>query len=304
MELKVYTPSDSLMKLSQEIKKVAGFDTGLVSIFARATKVNAVNAFLSHPDMADILDKLEGSSAGFSTDLAAKGDKYDTKTRNAAVTQALSLGAQLVNKEFGIIKGGMMLQKNYFQRTLDSLGKPGTYTSDCRYQMMWWDTENGEISLNGNMATIPMSVRYKLLDKDSGKELEEKVFSRPIQLKTYPTDGPDMWLGKAERRIWQKLLRYLSGIDFGEDGGDDVSSQAPVAPPPVGTVSLKKDAPEKPSAPTAEDAQFKDIVAAKATPVEATSKPQTKPYSEMNQAERAKETARVSAPATTKPELF
>ena len=116
MELKIYKPSDSLMKLSEEIKKVAGFDTGLLSIFSRATKVNAVNAFLGHPDMAEILDKLEGSSAGFSTDLAAKGDKYDTKTRNAAVTQALSLGAQLVNKEFGIIKGGMMLQKNYFQR--------------------------------------------------------------------------------------------------------------------------------------------------------------------------------------------
>ena len=316
-ELRVYKPSESLMELAVQIKNVAGFDPGLLPIFERATKINAVSQLLAHPDMADILDKLEGSSAGFSTDLSQKGEKYEPKVRNACVTQALSLGAQLVNKEFGIIKSSMMLQKNYFNRMLDTLGKDGSFTASCKYMMMWWDTENGEISLNGNMAVIPMTVRYKLMNKETGEELAEKEFPRKIQIKTYPTDGPDMWIGKAERRIWQKLLRYLSGIDFGEDGGDEGGSSGQgTATPPIGTMSLSKEiAPkaEKKAEPTAQDAQFKEIVGAKdapAAPKEATSKTQTKPYAEMNAEEKkavtqqahaeslAKTTAPAAAPVT------
>jgi len=253
-ELKVYKPSDSLMKLSDQIKVVAGFDPSLIPVFQRATQVAAVKALMSHPEMKQILDALEGSKAGFSSDLANEGKKYPPNVRDACVTTALCQGAHLHGNEWGIIKSNAFLQKPFYMRMLDELGKPESYTRDCKYEMLWWDPENGEIGLNGSMAKIPIKVSYKVKEKNGGRELS-KTFERTIQIRTFPSDGPDKWIGQAERRVFQKLLRYLSGIDFGED--DDEGGTVTV-PPPVGTMSLgKKEEPTQ--APAAEEASFTPV---------------------------------------------
>lgn len=304
VEVKVYKPSESLMKLADNIKAVAKFDPGIIPIFEQATRINAVNQLLAAPEMATILDKLEGNPAGFLTDM--KGDaRYPLKERNMAVTQALSLGARLVNKEFTIIKGNAMLGKNYYQRMLDELGHPGSYTEACKYRMMFWDTEAGDLQTNGPIATCSMTVHYKVYDKVAQKELEERHFTRKFSIRTNSTDTPDLWMGKFERRVWQKLLRYLAGVDFGEDAdeGGAAASTASVAPP-VGAVSLGKEAaaaapapkagPVSTPAPAATDADFTPVPppaqaqAAQSAPAPAEPpKAQGKAYADMNPKERA-----------------
>lgn len=255
-EVRVFKPSDGLMKLSDQIRTVAGFDPGLVPVFRRATQVAAVKQLMSHPEMAAILDALEGSKAGFLTDLSNKGLKYEAKIRDSALTSALSQGAQLAGGEITILAGNAFLNKPYYQRMLDELGKPGSYTEACKYEMLWWDPECGDVVQNGNLAIVPITIRYRLREKEKQKELDEKVFSRKFFIRTYPSDGPDKWVGQAERRAFQRLLRYLSGIDFGEE--EEGSASAPATPPPVGTMNTGKDKPPAPSA--ADDASFKEIV--------------------------------------------
>ncbi len=306
-ELKVFRPSANLLALSEQVKLVAKFDPGIIAVFEQATRINAVTKLMELPEMEAILEKLEGSPAGFTTDIAKDGKKYPAKERNMAVSQALQQGARLVNKEFGIIRGNAFLQKPFYKRMLDELGHDGAYTEGCRYRMLWWDTVLGEIALNGPIATCTAAISYKLLDKSTGQELKEKEFRRTFQIKTFPTDTPDLWAGKFERRAWQKLLAYLSGVDFGDEG--DEGGAAPAAPPPVGTMapaSAPAAAAQAGKANTkAEDAQFTEVKAgpaAVASTPEATSKPQTKTYAEMSPEERRAETARVhtqSAAATT-----
>jgi hypothetical protein len=285
--IKIYKPSESLLALVADIKAVAKFDPGIIQVFEQATKIAAVNKLMESPEMADILDKLEGNPAGFQTDIAAKGEKYPPKERNMAVTQAMAQGARLVNKEFAIIRSNAFLGKNYYQRMLDELGHDGSFTESNNYRMLWWDTEIGEIKTNGPIATAETRVTYKVVDKRTGQEVE-KTFVRTFQIKTHSTDTPDLWVGKFERRAWQKLLRYLSGVDFGDDNDEGgVSDRAgAVQPPPVGAMNLAKEKPVE--AQKAQDAEFKEIV-------KPTSKPQTKPYGEMSPEEKRVETARVHA---------
>lgn len=227
VEVRRYEPSPTLLKLADNIKAIAKFDPGLHPIFEQATRIGAVNQLLAAPEMDMILTQLENNPAGYLTDL--KGDaKYALKERNQAVTQALSLGARLVNKEFTIIKGNAFLGKNFYQRMLDTLGHDGAFTESCHYRMLWWDTEAGDIALNGNMASCIMTVRYKIRDKREGGGEFEQAFTRKFFIRTGSTDTPDLWIGKFERRVWQKLLRYLAGVDFGDDG--DEGGAAPGAP--------------------------------------------------------------------------
>jgi hypothetical protein len=321
-ELKIYRPSASLLALTEQVKLVAKFDPGIIAVFEQATRINAVTKLMESPEMEAILEKLEGSPAGFTTDIAKDGKKYPPKERNMAVSQALQQGARLVNKEFGIIRGNSFLQKPFYKRMLDELGHDGAYTESCRYRMLWWDTILGEIALNGPIATCTAAISYKLLDKTTGQELKEKEFKRTFQIKTFPTDTPDLWAGKFERRAWQKLLAYLSGVDFGDDG--DEGGATPATPPPVGTMAPAA-APAAAAqaarpAPKAEDAQFTEVkagpaVAAQAPP-ETTSKPQAKTYAEMSPEERRVATAQAHAQSSAateskpapapgaKPELF
>ncbi len=320
-ELKIFRPSAGLLALSEQVKLVAKFDPGIVAVFEQATRINAVTKLMELPEMEAILEKLEGSPAGFTTDIAKDGKKYPAKERNMAVSQALQQGARLVNKEFGIIRGNAFLQKPFYKRMLDELGHDGAYTESCRYRMLWWDTILGEIALNGPIATCTAEINYKLLDKTTGQELKEKVFKRTFQIKTFPSDTPDLWAGKFERRVWQKLLAYLSGVDFGDDG--DEGGATPAAPPPVGTMAPAAApaaaAQAAKAAPTqkAEDGQFTEVKADPA-PVsaapETTSKPQAKTYAEMNPEERRIATAQAHAQSAAavnpapapgaKPELF
>lgn len=249
-EVKVYKPSDSLVKLAENIKTVAKFDPGIIPIFEQATRIAAVNQLLAAPEMANILDKLEGSPAGFPTDMK-DGAKYPVKERNQAVTQGLSMGARLVNAEFMIIKSRAFLGKPYYRRMLDELGTPGTYTEACKYRMLWWDTEVGDIGLNGPIASCTVTINYKVEDKATGKELVPAPFTRKFSIRTFPTDTPDLWTGKFERRAWKKLLEFLAGVDFGEEGDEGgAAAPASLVPPPVGMVSLAKEAaPAAPATP-------------------------------------------------------
>lgn len=295
LDVKVYQPSAPLLTLVENVKRVARFDVGIIHVFEQATKIAAVNQLMSMPEMDAILDKLEGSPAGFQTDIFKDGKYYPKKERNMALTQGLALGARLCNKEIAIIRGNAFLGKNYYQRMLDELGHEGSFTEACKYRMMWWDTEIGEISLNGNIAKAEVRITYKVVDKSTGQEIE-KTFVRTFQIKTNGTDTPDLWVGKFERRGWQKLLRYLSGVDFGDDGDEGSGPGQGTAPsaPPTGTMSLSKEpAPAKTEAPkqAAADATFTEIVKGP----QATSETQAKPYSQMNAEERKAETARVNA---------
>ena len=216
-QITTFQPSQNLLAMAEQCKAVAGIDLGIARIFVRATKVNAIRAMMAEPEMQRILVPLAGSPAGF---YLGKGDEEivkDSKSLASVVTEALSRGARLDGGEFTVMKGRAFLNKAFYQRQLDELGHEGSFTAQCKYRMMWWDRREKEIITDKNQASVTIEIEYKLFDKDAEKELDTKRENFTAFIKTFPTDTPDKWVGQSERRAFQKLLRKLSAVDFGDD---------------------------------------------------------------------------------------
>lgn len=241
--------SESLRQASEKLAMVIGSNP-LEPVFKKAEVVIAVREWLGHPEVMGKVRQLQNTPSGFQTDEKAG---YDDKTLAVCVTDALCAGFQLVGNEFNIIGGRMMGVLNGYNRLVDAY-------EDEKKKLVFKEVVEGNITVNGNMVKVPMTVKYKLLDKAS-QVTAEHTFTRDIQLvKRYDKEGPDAWIGKATRRILKKLLVNLSGNDFGDDLGDEGNAGSGTAPaaggmPPVGKTELKKEVPPK-----ATDAEFSEVV--------------------------------------------
>ena len=270
-----YKPSQAIMEMAEQCKTIAGVDMGIARIFARATKVNAIRTMMAHPEVQKIIIPLAGNPAGF---YIAKGDEDVVKNPTALssiVTEAVSRGARLDGGEFTVMKNRAFLNKPYYQRQLDELGKPGSYTAECPYEMVWWDRREKDIIETGATVQVTIEIEYTLKRKNTGEELK-RVESFSCWLRKFSTDTPDKWVGQAERRAFQKLLRKLTVIDFGEDEDGELpperESAGPVIPV-VGKVNMAT-APRSrtvvhPPAQVAETVEAQEIKASDSIPMQA-----------------------------------
>lgn len=242
--------SESLRQASEKLALVIGSNP-LEPVFRKAEVVIAVREWLAVPEVMGKVRQLQNTPSGFQTDEKAG---YDDKTLAVCVTDALCAGFQLVGNEFNIIGGRMMGVLNGYNRLVDAFENP-------KVKMEFKEVLEGTITVNGNMVKVPMTVKYTLLNKETGIKSEHS-FTRDIQLvKRYDKEGPDAWIGKATRRILKKLLVNLSGNDLGDDLGDEGTAggggRDSVNPmPPTGKTDLGGQKPQ----PKATDAEFTEVV--------------------------------------------
>lgn len=210
-QLVVKKPSEALMLLSEQVAEVLGFNP-MIDVFAAGNRVNAVAQWLAHPEVATMLEKLEGSPAGFVTDKSAKGLKYDSKVRAQAIQDCLSQGAKIVGNELNIISGKGMLVKNYFKRMIDQLGWPKAPSSSCIYQMEHWYHKEVIKERGQGTITFTCTVKGRWTVKDDGESKEFSWESEVTVKYGGSHDTIDKAQGQIQRRAWKEFYERYSGV--------------------------------------------------------------------------------------------
>ncbi len=253
--------SETLKAAGEELAAYIGYNP-MEPVFHKANVVLAVRKFLGVEEVRKKVMALQGTEAGFLTDMDEKGG-YDEKTTANAVTVAMVSGFNLVNNEFNIIAGKFYGAKNGYKRKCREF-------EDAKFKAVHvGDPDNGEIIETPTTVIIPMSISYTILNKETQQKVT-KTMKKRIQFTKKSRDTVDAWLGKGAKRLYQRLLSEMSGMefDFDEPAGDGVFKDET---PPVGRQNLKpaeKDA----GHPEADDAVFSDAKedSAQSTPPEGT----------------------------------
>lgn len=239
--------SEQLQAAGNELAEVIGYNP-MLPVFQKANVVLAVRKFLNVPEVRGKVMALQGTEAGFLTDMDEKGG-YDERTIVNAVTVALVSGFNLVNNEFNIISGKFYGAKAGYKR------KCREFENERFKVIHVGDPDNGEILEAPATVTVPMSITYTVLDKETQTKIT-KTLKKRIQFTKKSRDTVDAWLGKGAKRLYQRLLAEVSGMefDFDEPAGDGTFKEDTPAP---GKVNLAPDkAVEK--KPEADDAVFSD----------------------------------------------
>lgn len=236
-QLKTIEPSKEALAISAELKEVIGYNP-IEQIYEIGNRVAAVQQWLQCEDVGKILENLEGSPAGFLTDMK-NGQKYAPKIRAQAIADVLSQGAMVVGNEFNIISGKGMLVKNYYNRMLDCLGHESVPSHNCAYKMIKWLSSDGEPEIGKGIIKIPMKITATLLVKSTNKK--EDICREYVITLRYggAYDTIDNSIGKAERRSWKKFYQEFSGI-YIDDTVSDVDVQQVTEEPKTGKVSNTK----------------------------------------------------------------
>lgn len=233
--------SDQLKSASDKLVEFIGYNP-IVPVFQKANVVLAVREFLAVPEARAKIMALQGTEAGFVTDMDDKGG-YDERTVCNAVTVGLVNGFQLINNEINIIAGKFYGAKNGYKR------KCKEFENDRFKALHVGDPDNGDILETPTMVTIPMSITYTLLDKETQQKVT-KTMRKRIQFTKKSRDTVDAWLGKGAKRLYQRLISELTGMEFNfdEPAGDGVIKEDH---PEVGKRPLRP-TPDKPDAADAE----------------------------------------------------
>lgn len=236
--------SEQLRAASDKLVEFIGYNP-MVPVFHKANVVLAVREWLGVPEVRGKVMALQGTEAGFLTDMDEKGG-YDERTTVNAVTVALVNGFHLVENEFNIIAGKFYGAKNGYKR------KCREFESERFKALSIGDPDNGDIMEGPTTVTVPMSITYTVLDKETQQKIT-KTLKKRIQFTKKSRDTVDAWLGKGAKRLYQRLLSELTGQEFAYDetAGDGVIKEDH---PEVGKQSLK---PVK--KPDADDATFSPV---------------------------------------------
>lgn len=236
--------SEQLKTASDKLVEFIGYNP-MIPVFHKANVVLAVRDWLGVPEVRSKVMALQGSEAGFLTDMDDKGG-YDERTTVNAVTVALVNGFHLVENEFNIIAGKFYGAKNGYKR------KCREFENDKFKTLSIGDPDNGDILEGPTTVTVPMSITYTVLHKETQQKIT-KTLKKRIQFTKKSRDTVDAWLGKGAKRLYQRLLSELSGQEFAYDetAGDGVIKEDH---PEVGKQSLRQE-----KKPDADDATFSPV---------------------------------------------
>lgn len=253
--------SEQLRSASDKLVEFIGYNP-MEPVFHKANIVLAVKDWLGVPEVRGKIMALQGTEAGFLTDMDEKGG-YDERTIVNAVTVALVSGFHLVNNEFNIIAGKFYGAKAGYKRKCREF-------EDARFKAInVGDPDNGEIIETPTTVIIPMSITYTILNKDTGLKVT-KTMKKRIQFTKKSRDTVDAWLGKGAKRLYQRLLSEMSGMefDFDEPAGDGTFKEDT---PSVGKVTLGQAADK--GKPEADEAVFSNVAAENTAPSTETALP-------------------------------
>jgi hypothetical protein len=228
IQQQVTTEPDSperLARITADVERIVK-DCGLVSIknqnpliqaMTMARGMNALRNIFSQGAIESYFMPLQGSKLGFLTDKDKDGG-YDWKTVREALVEALVRGFRPVNNEFNIIADHFYGAKNGCKRIVREF--PG---------LSGFEFELAVPVLSGDKgACVAFWARWRL----DGKDMELigapavpndlRSMDTRIPVRVNSGMGADAILGKAERKMYARVLEKITGVDVIDGEADDL----------------------------------------------------------------------------------
>jgi cell division septation protein DedD len=195
---------------------------------AVAQSIRDLRAALTPEIMAPVM-ALMNTDLGFVTDRDPKKSKqgqsvqtYDVETVRDVLIEAKLRGFHAVGNEFNIIASRFYAARNGLKRRCETY--PGV--TDLKIVV-------GLPRINGDQATVAIYGEWR---KDGVEDKMTAPGGKPLEVLVRVNNfmGPDAIVGKAERKLYKRILDRLSGkvTPDGEVGDTELQSAKNVTPPP------------------------------------------------------------------------
>ena len=149
---------------------------------------------------------LQNSALGFKTD---KKEGYPVDVVRTSIIQAVLTGVQVVGNHFNIIAGNCYITKEGFGYLLKNI-------ENLRYEII-----PGIPNIQGNAATIKMSISWKYKDEKESKEIT-------FAIKTNQYMGSDGVIGKATRKARAWLYNTITDNELSDADAEEIEQESEV----------------------------------------------------------------------------
>lgn len=182
--------------------------------FQAVVVVKTLRELLTDEIMLDVFMPLMNTKIGFATDRSGKKDKkgnvkplYSIEVVRDAIIDAAAFGLLPTFNQMNIIAEKMYPTKEGFTALLKKLG--------VKYVLNFGeDTTKPE----AKFAQISVKINYAIKNK------EQKPFVMMAVVPKTIYSSYDQLKGKAERRAKKMLYEYITGLDLGENDGENIQS--------------------------------------------------------------------------------
>lgn len=227
-------PEADLIKMDELDAIVTGFRSSMANpdmaslrkMIVQARAIAALEAAITDDVMNDIMH-LQGNVLGFKTDRDSKGG-YDKAVVKRVVIIAWLLGANMTGNEVNIIAGNCYLTKGFtFPQIMRT---PGLSNFEFNIGV---PVKNAEKTVALFEANASWEIRGELIELECRKS--EQIDSR-IVVKCYDTSSPDELKGKAEAKLFQRVLQRITGIglyDPENEAAEAKTIDAPATATPI-----------------------------------------------------------------------
>ena len=202
--------------LAATIRQDMQSEDELTKMLAVAQGIMQLQDAMSDEAVALIMS-LQGHELGFKTDKDSSGG-YDAATVKGVAVRALMHGAKLISNEFNIIARGLYLTQGFYLRMLREF--PGLTDLVIDVDAPDAGSLNGKnrVFLIGGYGSC--RVNGKLVEVFCRKT--DRFGDQRVTVKAYDNDtATDGAMGKAKKRIAQKLYERIAGVTLSDDYGDD-----------------------------------------------------------------------------------
>lgn len=207
--------------LAEVIRQDMGSEDELTKMLAVANGLIQLQDAMSDDAVALVMG-LQGHELGFKTDKDSSGG-YPAEVVKAITVRALMHGAKLINNEFNIIARGLYLTQGFFLRKLREFPGLTDLVIDVDAPDAGTLNGNNRVFLIGGYASC--KVNGKVVEVFCRKT--ERFGDQRVTVKAYNNDtATDGAMGKAKKRIAQKLYERIAGVNLSDD--DDTPTDASV----------------------------------------------------------------------------
>jgi hypothetical protein len=217
--------------LAEVIRQDMGSEDELTRMLAVANGLVQLQDAMSDDAVALVMS-LQGHELGFKTDKDSSGG-YPAEVVKAITVRALMHGAKLINNEFNIIARGLYLTQGFFLRKLREFPGLTDLVIDVDAPDAGTLTGKNRVFLIGGYASC--KVNGKLVEVFCRKT--DRFGDQRVTVKAYDNDtATDGAMGKAKKRIAQKLYERIAGVNLSDDDDTPTDSSVTVVEPAKKTI--------------------------------------------------------------------
>lgn len=228
--------SNFVRKSRVEIRSAFQRQDEVTAAILQAAFLRELRKAISGPVLEDI-KQLAGSRNGFRTDLDHTTEGYGDEIIREFAISAFASGLRLVGNECNLFQKQLYITKEGFEALLD---RECDGLTDFRFELsspdwVWSDKTTGKGVAKGT-AYVSGSATWRVDGKPEQMEFNERDSGDfRIAIKCFDTDTDMLIRGKAERQVFKRVYKQITGSALTVDQDEPIEVEAPVAktPPPV-----------------------------------------------------------------------